>query len=56
MYCSGTPLELIEPDVLRFKVFEPFLLLGKARFANVDMRIRVKGGGYVSQIYGRFLL
>jgi hypothetical protein len=28
------------------------LLLGRARFANVDMRIRVKGGGHVSQIYG----
>jgi ribosomal protein S9 len=37
---------------LRFKVFEPVLLLGRARFANVDMRVRVKGGGHVSQIYG----
>lgn len=31
---------------------EPILLLGKQRFANVDIRIRVKGGGHVSQIYG----
>ena len=28
------------------------LLLGRARFANVDMRVRVKGGGHVSQVYG----
>lgn len=32
---------------------EPILLLGKQRFANVDIRIRVKGGGQVSQIYGK---
>ena len=30
---------------------EPINLLGKDRFAHVDMRIRVKGGGSVSQIY-----
>ena len=31
---------------------EPVLLLGKHRFEAVDIRIRVKGGGNVSQIYG----
>ena len=36
-----------------FKVLEPVFLLGKERFAQVDMRIRVKGGGQVSQIYGK---
>jgi hypothetical protein len=36
---------------MRWKVFEPVLLLGKQRFSNVDIRIRVKGGGNVSQIY-----
>ena len=33
---------------------EPILLLGKERFAGVDIRIRVRGGGQVAQIYGRF--
>lgn len=37
---------------MRWKVAEPLLLLGKQRFANVDIRVRVKGGGHVSQIYG----
>ena len=37
--------------MLRYKVFEPILLLGRERFANMDIRIRVKGGGYTSQIY-----
>ena len=49
---NGIPLELVQPEILRFKVFEPILLLGRARFAGVDMRIRVKGGGHVSQVYG----
>lgn len=49
----GSPLELVEPQTLRWKVMEPVLLLGKHRFANVDIRIRVKGGGHVSQIYGK---
>lgn len=41
----------MQPDTLRYKVLEPVLLLGKQRFANVDVRIRVKGGGHVSQIF-----
>merc|ERR1712037_151489 len=48
---NGCPIELVEPEILRYKVFEPILLLGRQRFAGVDMRIRVKGGGHVSQIY-----
>ena len=49
---NGCPIELVEPEMLRYKVFEPILLLGRERFANVDIRLRVKGGGYTSQIYG----
>jgi len=48
---NGCPIELVEPEILRYKVFEPILLLGRDRFANVDIRIRVKGGGYTAQIY-----
>ena len=66
---AGVPLELVQPDTLRYKVMEPLLLLGKEKFAEVpfvgvclfllehrllqvDIRLRVKGGGQVSQIYG----
>merc|ERR1719402_740317 len=33
------------------KLQEPLMLLGKDRFAGVDIRIRVRGGGHVAQIY-----
>ena len=49
---NGCPIELVEPELLRYKVFEPILLLGRERFSIMDLRIRVKGGGYTSQIYG----
>lgn len=48
---NGSPIELIEPQSLRIKVLEPVLLLGLKRFQNLDIRIRVRGGGHVSQIY-----
>ena len=47
---NGKPLEQIEPKPLQFKLQEPILLLGKDRFSEVDIRIRVKGGR-ISQIY-----
>ncbi|KAJ3299460.1 40S ribosomal protein S16 [Borealophlyctis nickersoniae] len=48
---NGQPLDLVEPEILKTKVYEPILILGKERFANVDIRVRVAGGGQVSQIY-----
>jgi small subunit ribosomal protein S16e len=48
---NGVPLHLVQPETLRFKVREPLLLLGNERFKNVDIRVRVNGGGHTSQIY-----
>lgn len=48
---NGSPIELLEPQSLRVKVLEPILLLGLKRFQTLDIRIRVRGGGYVAQIY-----
>jgi len=48
---NGCPIENVQPEILRVKTFEPILVLGKDRFANVDIRVRVKGGGHTSQIY-----
>ncbi|KDD73182.1 ribosomal protein S9/S16 [Helicosporidium sp. ATCC 50920] len=48
---NGAPLDLLQPDTMRLKVLEPVLLLGRQRFANVDVRLRVRGGGHVAQVY-----
>jgi len=48
---NGSPLHIAEPVLLRIKILEPILLLGRDRFANVDIRIRVSGGGFSSQVY-----
>nr|XP_054321117.1 40S ribosomal protein S16-like [Pongo pygmaeus] len=47
---NGRPLEMIEPCTLQYELLEP-VLLGKERFAGVDIRVCVKGGGHVAQIY-----
>jgi len=48
---NGVPLSLVEPEVIRVKVFEPLLIVGLDKFAGLDIRIRVAGGGHVSQVY-----
>lgn len=51
MRLNGCPLHTVKPDILRVKVYEPLLLLGKDRCKKVDIRLRVKGGGFTGQIY-----
>jgi small subunit ribosomal protein S16e len=51
---NGRPIDVLQPSSLRVKVEEPIRLLGKLRFSEVDVRVRVSGGGAVAQIYGRF--
>jgi len=48
---NGAPIEYITPEGLRHKVLEPVLLLGQQRFNQVDIRVRVQGGGRTAQIY-----
>ncbi|KAF7541450.1 hypothetical protein G7054_g665 [Neopestalotiopsis clavispora] len=48
---NGQPLSLVQPQILRFKVYEPLLVIGLDKFAGVDIRVRVTGGGHTSQIY-----
>lgn len=42
---------MIQPEILRFKVYEPLLIVGLDKFAQVDIRVRVTGGGHTSQVY-----
>ncbi|KAK0417362.1 hypothetical protein QR680_012965 [Steinernema hermaphroditum] len=48
---NGRPIELLQPEILRMKLQEPLLIVGKDKFANIDIRVRVNGGGHVAQIY-----
>lgn len=48
---NGQPLNLIKPEVLRYKIYEPILILGEDNFTSMDIRVRVSGGGHTSQIY-----
>eukprot|EP01126_Amoeba_proteus_P046391 TRINITY_DN5246_c0_g1_i3.p1 TRINITY_DN5246_c0_g1~~TRINITY_DN5246_c0_g1_i3.p1 ORF type:complete len:149 (-),score=27.51 TRINITY_DN5246_c0_g1_i3:64-510(-) len=48
---NGQPLKLVQPEILQFKLWEPVLLLGKEAFSAIDIRVRVKGGGYTAQVY-----
>jgi small subunit ribosomal protein S16e len=48
---NGTPLSQIASETLRAKLLEPLELLGAARWNFLDIRLRVSGGGHVSQIY-----
>ena len=51
IHINGCPLTTVKPAVLQWKVFEPLNLLGRQRFADLDIRVRVKGGGRIAQIY-----
>jgi len=48
---NGSPLALVKPEVLRFKIYEPLLIVGLDKFSIVDIRVRVSGGGHTSQVY-----
>jgi hypothetical protein len=50
--CFSLSIIRVEPKPLQFKLQKPsLLLLGKDRYSEVDIRIRVKGSGRIAQIY-----
>merc|ERR1712080_579459 len=48
---NGSPITLVQPEILRFKVYEPLTLVGLDKFQNIDIRVKVTGGGHISQVY-----
>jgi small subunit ribosomal protein S16e len=48
---NGQPLSLLQPEILRLKVYEAILVAGEDNFSLVDIRVKAKGGGHTSQVY-----
>jgi len=51
IHVNGSPIFNLQPEILRFKVYEAVLAAGEENFAYIDIRLRVKGGGHTSQVY-----
>ncbi|KAK4193364.1 ribosomal protein S5 domain 2-type protein [Podospora australis] len=48
---NGKPIKLFAAEILRAKLYEPILIIGHDKFANIDIRVKVAGGGHTSQVY-----
>jgi small subunit ribosomal protein S9 len=45
---NGTPLEIYQPEVARLRITEALILFGED-WKKFDVKVRVKGGGFMSQ-------
>ncbi|KAA8529865.1 hypothetical protein F0562_034531 [Nyssa sinensis] len=45
------PIELLEPEIFRYKAYKPILFLGRQHSVSADTRARVEDEGHTSQIY-----
>ncbi len=45
---NGQPLEIRQPEIARMRIIEPLIIFGEG-WKRYDIRIRVKGGGFMSQ-------
>lgn len=46
---NGKPIEIIEPEIVRMKLLEPFYFLDAKLKESIDIKVKVKGGGYMGQ-------
>ncbi len=49
VWVNGVPIELWPVEMARLKMMEPLLLAGREIWGSVDIRVNVKGGGYMAQ-------
>ena len=45
---NGTPLEVHQPELARMRIMEPLILFGE-NWRRYDLKVRVNGGGFMSQ-------
>jgi small subunit ribosomal protein S9 len=48
MRINGTPLEIHQPELARMRIMEPLILFGEG-WKRYDIKVRVRGGGFMSQ-------
>ncbi|MHA2366225.1 MAG: 30S ribosomal protein S9 [Candidatus Hodarchaeales archaeon] len=46
---NKVPLEIVLPELVRFKIMEPLLFVTNDVRDEIDMHVRIKGGGFMSQ-------
>ncbi len=46
---NGRPLEIIEPEFIRVRISEPLLLAGPDIVNDIDIKVKVRGGGFMGQ-------
>jgi len=49
VWINGIPLEIWPIEMAKWKMMEPLLLAGKKVWNTVDIKVNVKGGGFMSQ-------
>ena len=46
---NGVPLEILEPKIARDKIMEPLMYAGEDILNQVDIHVKVEGGGFMGQ-------
>ncbi len=46
---NGKPIEIIEPEIVRMKLLEPLYFLDSKTRDSVDIKVKIKGGGFIGQ-------
>src|SRR3990170_5193705 len=46
---NNTPIEILEPQVARDRIMEPLLQAGDAVWKQLDIDVKVSGGGFMGQ-------
>ncbi|MEM2994556.1 MAG: 30S ribosomal protein S9 [Candidatus Bathyarchaeia archaeon] len=49
IHINKTPIEVFEPEIARRKIMEPLLQAGDEIWKQLDIDIKVSGGGYMGQ-------
>jgi len=49
VFVNGVPLEVLEPELIRLKIYEPIYLAGEEIVGKVDVYAEAHGGGIMGQ-------